>query len=118
MSFVVSCMVRVEREDAASWESLLRWTQLVDRPLEFHGNLVCASAPSGKAIYCGKDVDLFKALAAINTDTVRGQWFIIDTGLGEEMLCADSEDSYNLILSSVHFRKATVDELLDYFSRR
>lgn len=118
MGFVVSCMVRVEREDIASWKSLLHWSRLVDRPLEFHGNLVCASAPPGKPIYCGKDVDLFEALAAINTDNARGQWFIVDTGLGKEMMCADTEASYNLILSSAHFRKATVDELLDYFSRR
>lgn len=67
---------------------------------------------------CGDSVDLFRALAAINDDNDREQWFVVDDGFQEEMVCSKSDVDYDYILSSYDHRKATADEIVKYFKKR
>lgn len=78
---------------------------------------------------CGENIELFKALAAMNDENDREQWFINDAyaNIGCEMwhLCEESkfkhyyvewEDGETDIRSQ--FRKATVEEIVEHFKKR
>lgn len=67
---------------------------------------------------CGDSVELFRALAAMNDDNDREQWFVVDDGFQEEMVCSKSDVDYDYILSSYDHRKATADEIVEYFKKR
>lgn len=77
---------------------------------------------------CGDNIELFKALAAMNDDNDREQWFINDTyaNIGCVMwhLCEDKklkhyyvewEDGETDIRSE--FRKVTVEEIIKHFKK-
>lgn len=69
-------------------------------------------------IFCGTNVELFKALAAMNDENDREQWFVVDDGFEEEMVCSKSEVDYDYILSCYDHRKATAEEIVEYFKKR
>ncbi len=71
---------------------------------------------SRKAIDCGENIELFKALAAMNDENDQEQWFIVEhTGSDEEMVFADSENALAYIQSGDGYRKATAEEIIEYF---
>lgn len=69
-------------------------------------------------IFCGTNVELFKALAAMNDENDREQWFVVDDGFEEEMVCSKSEVDYDYILSCYDHRKATTEEIISYFKNK
>lgn len=63
---------------------------------------------SRKAIDCGENIEMFKALAAMNDENDYIQWFIDDNGW---FLCRD----YRLTIpinNAMHTRKATADDII------
>lgn len=74
---------------------------------------------SRKAIDCGENIELFKALAAMNDENDQEQWFIVEhTGSDEEMVFADSENALAYIQSGDGYRKATAEEIVEYFKNK
>lgn len=146
MKFTTPCFVRVE--DTKKRTELLKWTFEigyagryridVTYPIVVAGlekdcvDVVSTNAIEGIAAYglidCGDNIELFKALAAMNDDNDREQWFINDTyaNIGCVMwhLCEDKklkhyyvewEDGETDIRSN--FRKATVEEIIKHFKK-
>lgn len=71
------------------------------------------------AIDCGNNIELFKALAAMNDENDREQWFVIEhTGSADELVLADSEDALAYIQSGDGWRKATTEEIIEYFNNK
>lgn len=151
MKFTTPCFVRVE--DAEKRDELLDWLQDIgydlyqsarslnypilccnmidDEPGNVYGEY--AEELTGLcgifAYDCGENIELFKALAAMNDENDREQWFINDAyaNIGCEMwhLCEESkfkhyyvdwEDGETDIRSQ--FRKATVEEIVEHFKKR
>lgn len=134
MTFTTPCFVRVE--DPAEREKLIEWLdeigyEYVKPPKEEYSGykVICESSYCGTAhdeqtfataeyIDAGTDVGLFHALAAMNDENDRDQWFVVDDGFQEEMVCSKSDVDYDYILSSYDHRKATADEIVKYFKKR
>ncbi|WP_302249804.1 hypothetical protein [uncultured Alistipes sp.] len=134
MTFTTPCFVRVE--DAAERKKLIKWLEgigyeYVNPPKEeCHGyKVVCESSYCGTShdeqtfataeyIDAGTNVDLFRSLAAMNDENDRDQWFVVDDGFQEEMVCSKSDVDYDYILSSYNHRKATADDIVKYFKKR
>ena len=65
-------------------------------------------------INCGKNIELFKALAAMNDENDREQWFVEE---GRMFKC--TSDKINVY--SYHWmttRKATAEEIVEYFKNK
>lgn len=68
---------------------------------------------------CGENIELFKALAAMNDGNDLEQWFVVEhTGSADELVLADSEDALAYIQSGDGWRKATVEEIIEHFKKR
>lgn len=61
-------------------------------------------------IDCNYNEELFLAIAAIRNDTDANQWFISRQGL-----FAFNKQNENMSEVSTNWRKATVEELIEYF---
>lgn len=131
MIFSVPCFVCVE--DAAERQKLIEWLRSVGyedfgNPFQsfsyiiyttVDGYYVNAQASIDNSwIDAGTSIELFKALAAMNDENDREQWFVVDDGFEEEMVCSKSEVDYDYILSCYDHRKATVEEIVEYFEKR
>lgn len=75
-----------------------------------------------KFIDCGTNEDLFLAIAALRNDTNYGQWFVFDV---ESFLNLKRGDwvkfighDENVINSLKYSHKATVQELIEHFSKK
>ena len=133
MKFTTPCFVRVE--DAEERAKLLRW--LFD--IEYAGrnridktNLIVASGLDDGCvdvvscdtsvglvargfIDCGENIELFKALAAMNDENDNEQYFA--TELAGSSYCVHKNRNTNLDYSLV-CRKATVAEIIEHFKKR
>lgn len=75
----------------------------------------CASK---RAIDCGTDVELFKALAAMNDENCCEQWFVNDLGFWQKAangaidLIGYTKDHQDV---KHFFRKATAEEIIEHF---
>lgn len=85
-------------------------------------------------IDCGTNEELFLALAALRDDTNMFQWFIAESSLSVSFDDAIGNDHYfvepkgrfffwgieyqNATIISGNFRKATVDELIEYLKTK
>jgi hypothetical protein len=138
MTFTTPCFVRVENPEKR--KELIEWLEGIGykflmRGLESNvlyvdvtsGCLLCAfESPVTQSemvskgyIDCGENTELFKALAAMNEWNDREQWFIVEhTGSGEEMVFADSENALAYIQSGDGYRKATAEEIVEYFKNK
>lgn len=143
MTFTTPCFVRVE--DAAERKKLIEWLEGIGYIFNncFIGARECAVSkylkklcviagyplsrmcdvhdtnPDNVAcIDCGTNVELFMALAAMKDENDREQWFVVDDGFEEEMVCAKSDVDYDYILSCYDYRKATAEEIVKYFTKR
>lgn len=134
MTFLTPCFVRVE--DAAERKKLIEWLEeigyeYVQPPKEevLGSKVICDSSYCGTAndeqtfstaeyIDADTNVDLFRALAAMNDENDREQWFVVDDGFEEEMVCSKSEVDYDYILSCYDHRKATAYEIVEYFKKK
>ncbi|MCM1250327.1 MAG: hypothetical protein NC209_04190 [Alistipes sp.] len=66
-------------------------------------------------IDCGTDVELFKALAAMNYENDREQWF---TDGNDWCLCHDDIVTKMVIPSYALYHKATAAEIVEHFKNR
>lgn len=123
-------------EDAAERKELIEWCNNVigrsgDEDYTYGNVVLCIRDTTYCCIYqeayfvaddttidCGTNVELFKALAAMNDENDREQWYVVDDGFEEEMVCAKSDVDYDYILSCYDHRKATAEEIVEYFRKR
>lgn len=85
--------------------------------------IVCASEPF---IDAGTSVELFRALAAMNDENDREQWFVVKKNISDyydidaiiykkgDMFFNESGEP----LAKKHIRKATAEEIIEYFKKR
>lgn len=151
MKFTTPCFVRVEdaekRKELAVWlSSIGRYVSPAVTSSDYHKDWVIVTEPydpdldgyvgiwaktpkSPAFIDCGENIELFKALAAMNDENDLDQWFINDAyaNIGCVMwhLCdekkfkhyyVDWEDGATDIRSD--FRKATVEEIIEQFKEK
>jgi hypothetical protein len=64
-------------------------------------------------IDCGENIELFKALAAMNDGNDHYQWFVA-TLKPERFVLNNSMNDNRLFVESL-FRKATAEEIIDHF---
>lgn len=128
MNFLTPCFVRVE--DAAERKKLIEWLEEIGQEFCIECNeLVFSNKYSGLPFNCGTNVDLFRALAAMNDENDREQWFVvlkrvkvIDIEYNDEFWIYDAGKMFfndvDQCLSKEFFRKATADEIVKYFKKR
>lgn len=138
MTFTTPCFVRVE--DAAKREKLIEWLRSVGykdfgNPFQsfsyiiyttVDGYYVNAQASIDNSwIDAGTSIELFKALAAMNDENDREQWFVGDNG--EYVKCTDDNFfmfAINVLQKQkrktgfVSYHKATAEEIVEYFTKR
>lgn len=138
MKFKTPCFVRV-RERAKRYE-LIKWLETIGRCSEIwdegdeywcalandtpEHNFTSLPARQFELSHyydCGTDIELFKALAAMNDENDRYQWFT-DTA---DDLCLCSSDCWSDEWQKVnfekyycHWRKATAEEIIEHFKNR
>ena len=136
MKFTTSCFVRVE--DVDKRKKLVEWLEGqigyrycvgcynarsdIDSPLIPYvlvstraetGFVQCFVQRPDEGIDCGTDVELFKALAAMNDVNDHYQWFVA-TLKPERFVLNNSMDN-NRLFAEPLFRKATVKEIIEHF---
>lgn len=123
MKFATPCFVRVENVEER--RQLVKW--LVDIGYRIYHNhpnpdsIVTDGSWGGVylgrwarvgKIDCGENIELFKALAAMNDENYNEQYFV--TELAGSSYCVHKNRNTNLDYSLV-CRKATVAEIVEYF---
>lgn len=130
MAFTTPCFVRVE--DAAERKKLIEWcNDVIGRNGEkdcAYGDVVlcikdttyCCSYEEAEfvsddtTIDCGTNVDFFRALAAMNDENDREQWFVEE---GRMFKC-NGKKLNNYSYHALYTRKATAEEIVEYFKER
>lgn len=124
MAFITPCFVRVE--DAAERKELVKWAHGIGNDLCVdYGELVISNFLSSTLLNCDADVKLFKALASMNDDNDREQWFVVKKNISD---CYDIDDiiyhkgdmffnESGEPLVEKNFRKATAEEIVEYFKK-
>lgn len=67
---------------------------------------------------CGENIDLFKALAAMNDENDREQWFIDELGHFEKCRVKEANIVGWIMLYGKTPRKASVEEIIEHFKKR
>lgn len=138
MKFTTPCFVRVE--DAAKRKELIGWLFNIGYELCEHligmdgetpvvvaafGNIdlwVRTHCKSETCFDCGENIDLFKALAAMNDENDLNQWYVCDVPYwcdlrqGDWVIKRDTMDHTTFFPSVFH--KATAAEIIGYFKKR
>jgi hypothetical protein len=136
MKFTTPCFVRVEdaekRKELAVWlSSIGRYVSPAVTSSDYHKDWVIVTEPydpdldgyvgiwaktpkSPAFIDCGEDIELFKALAAMNDENYNEQYFV--TELAGSSYCVHKNRNTNLAYS-LTCRKATVAEIIEYFKK-
>lgn len=136
MKFTTPCFVRVEdaekRKELAVWLSSIGryvspavtssddhkdWvivTEPYDPDLDGYVGIWAKTPKSPAFIDCGKNIELFKALAAMNDENYNEQYFV--TELAGSSYCVHKNRNTNLAYS-LTCRKATVAEIIEYFKK-
>ena len=123
MTFTTSCFVRVEnpekRKELIEWLEGIGYTHfpfIHDSCLiatDSDGRIWLTDANMDGAYDCQTDTDLFKALAAMNDENDREQWFVSNKG-SEWAICKKTLNVYSGVLC----RKATAEEIVEYFKNK
>jgi hypothetical protein len=136
MKFTTPCFVRVEdaekRKELAVWLSSIGryvspavtssddhkdWvivTEPYDPDLDGYVGIWAETPKSPAFIDCGENIELFKALAAMNDENYNEQYFV--TELAGSSYCVHKNRNTNLAYS-LTCRKATVAEIIEYFKK-
>ena len=136
MKFTTPCFVRVEdaekRKELAVWlSSIGRYVSPAVTSSDYHKDWVIVTEPydpdldgyvgiwaktpkSPAFIDCGENIELFKALAAMNDENYNEQYFV--TELAGRSYCVHKNRNTNLAYS-LTCRKATVAEIIEYFKK-
>lgn len=136
MTFTTPCFVRVEnpekRKELCDWLRGIGYD--VCRCCLLDSNLYCSmlgevhsipdcgiglfeaeeAAKERPAIDCGENIELFKALAAMNYENYREQWFVEE---GRMFKCT-SDKINNYSYHWLTTRKATAEEIVQYFKNK
>nr|DAT13583.1 MAG TPA: hypothetical protein [Herelleviridae sp.] len=139
IKFITPCFVRVK--DAKKRTDLFKW--LFDRwyagryQINMANSIIVVGLEDGCVdvahcntsdelaayglIDCGENIGMFKALAAMNDENDRDQWFT-DTA-GDFCLCLSDKWSTEWLKENFekyycYWRKATVEELVEHFKER
>ena len=137
MKFTTPCFVRVEdaekRKELAVWlSSIGRYVSPAVTSSDYHKDWVIVTEPydpdldgyvgiwaktpkSPAFIDCGENIELFKALAAMNDENYNEQYFV--TELAGSSYCVHKNRNTNLAYS-LTCRKATVEEIIEHFKKR
>lgn len=137
MKFTTPCFVRVEdaekRKELAVWlSSIGRYVSPAVTSSDYHKDWVIVTEPydpdldgyvgiwaktpkSPAFIDCGENIELFKALAAMNDENYNEQYFV--TELAGSSYCVHKNRNTNLAYS-LTCRKATVAEIIEYFKEK
>lgn len=124
MTFTTPCFVRVEnpekRKELIEWLEGIGYTHfpfIRDSCLiatDSDGRIWLTDANRDGAYDCQTDTDLFKALAAMNYENNREQWFVEE---GKMFKCtSDKIDNYTYNWPTT--RKATAEEIVEYFKNK
>lgn len=133
MTFTTPCFVRVENPEKR--KELIEWLELIGYKLEYlrnDGVIVLTSENRvyvyGEAVHeiiksdydaidCGKNIELFKALAAMNDENDREQWFT--DGYHFELCPTNKADmvAWHMVYRTKP-RKATAEEIVEYFKNK
>lgn len=124
MTFTTPCFVRVEnpekRKELIEWLKGIGYTHfpfIRDSCLiatDSDGRIWLTDANRDGAYDCQTDTDLFKALAAMNYENYREQWFVEE---GKMFKCtSDKIDNYTYNWPTT--RKATAEEIVEYFKNK
>lgn len=131
MTFTTPCFVRVENPEKR--KELIKWLKgigyrilfsarhsLIESELRYISahkqGYVMADSPLScdewiESIDCGENIELFKALAAMNDENDREQWFVEE---GRMFKCtSDKINGYSYHWPTT--RKATAEEIVEYF---
>ncbi len=136
MKFITPCFVRVE--DAERRNKLIEWAEGIGYEIisrsgtavsafvehgalgayAHDGNTEAVSMIQAGRYDCGTDIELFKALAAMNDENDREQWFT-DTA-DDFCLCSsdrwsDEWQKENFEKYYCYWRKATAEEIIEHF---
>ena len=136
MKFTTPCFVRVEdaekRKELAVWlSSIGRYVSPAVTSSDYHKDWVIVTEPydpdldgyvgiwaktpkSPAFIDCGENIELSKALAAMNDENYNEQYFV--TELAGSSYCVHKNRNTNLAYS-LTCRKATVAEIIEYFKK-
>lgn len=136
MKFTTPCFARVEdaekRKELAVWLSSIGryvspavtssddhkdWvivTEPYDPDLDGYVGIWAETPKSPAFIDCGENIELFKALAAMNDENYNEQYFV--TELAGSSYCVHKNRNTNLAYS-LTCRKATVAEIIEYFKK-
>ena len=90
---------------AQNGEGVCLWMEL-----EYHTDKVFAK----EFIDCGANIELFKALAAMNNENDREQWFVEE---GRIFKCTSNKIN-NYSYHWMTTRKATAEEIVEYFKNK
>lgn len=130
MTFTTPCFVRVENPEKR--KELIEWLEWIGYKLEYlrnDGVIVLTSENRvyvyGEAVHeiiksdydaidCGENTELFKALAAMNDENDREQWFT--DGYHFELCPTNKADmvAWHMVYRTKP-RKATAEEIVEYF---
>jgi hypothetical protein len=124
MTFTTPCFVRVEnpekRKELIEWLEGIGYTHfpfIHDSCLiatDSDGRIWLTDANRDGAYDCQTNTDLFKALAAMNYENYREQWFVEE---GKMFKCtSDKIDNYPYNWPNT--RKATAEEIVEYFKNK
>ena len=134
MTFTTPCFVRVENPEKR--KELIEWLKgigyrilfsarhsLIESELRYisahkQGYVMADSRLSCdewiESINCGENTGLFKALAAMNYENYREQWFVEE---GRMFKCT-SDKINNYPYNWPNTRKATAEEIVEYFKNK
>ena len=118
MTFTTPCFVRVD--DAAEREKLIEWAHSLENDVcvevgEMVHSTMFASVLFASVLFdCVANIDLFKALAAMNDENDREQWFVD----GSRMFKCYRDKLYRFAYLAGRIRKATAEEIVEYFTKR
>lgn len=125
MAFLTPCFARVE--DAAERKKLIEWLEEIGQEFCIECNeLVFSNKYSGLPFNCGTNVDLFRALAAMNDENDREQWFVVKKNISDfhdidDIIYQKGDMFFNESgepLVEKNFRKATTEEIISYFKNK
>ncbi len=138
MKFTTPCFVRVE--DVEKRKELVEWLEwigyrycvgcvnarsAISSPLIPYvgvssraetGFVECFLQCPEEGMDCGENIELFKALAAMNDENDHYQWFVAT--LKPERLVLNNSMDDNRLFAEPLFRKATAEEIIEYFNRK
>ena len=124
MKFTTPCFVRVENSEKR--HELIVWLKSVGYrhlPFFFQSDNIATEEDGfiwmtdwnrGGTYDFGTNIELFKALAAMNDDNDREQWFIEE---GKMFKCTNDKIN-NYSCHWLTTRKATADEIIEHFKNR